>query len=136
MAAPPHSLEYGLPCSELLTQKFLLLLGSSQEQERCLLSFVWWRQQLSKKSRRPAAGICIHATWSSHLIPLGGGLKGLVTFLIWCISPFCFSVISLKGEKGCSIFHLKGNKQYLQIWPDAHQAAMLAAPASTMGPSS
>lgn len=22
---------------------------------------------------------------------------------------FCFSVISLKGEKGCSIFHLEGN---------------------------
>lgn len=33
------------------------------------------------------AGCCIRAMQSSHLIPLGGGLTGLVAFLVWCISP-------------------------------------------------
>lgn len=54
------------------------------------------------------AGCCIRAMQSSHLIPLGGGHRlGSIPGMVYL--PFCFSVISLKREKGCGIFHLKGN---------------------------
>lgn len=104
-----------------------MLLGPSGEQERCLLSFVWWRQQLSKRSGRLAAGSYIPASRSSHLLPLGGRLTGLVAFLVWCISP-SFSVISLKREKGRGIFHLKGN-QSPRLWLQGQQGGMCTVPA-------
>jgi len=31
---------------------------------------------------------------------------------------FCFNVISLKWEQGCSIFHLKGNHQRFVMLPE------------------
>lgn len=41
--------------------------------------------------------------------PAGWGTHGLGSISGMVHLSFCFSVISVKREKGCGIFHLKGN---------------------------